>query len=816
MRDLTISTAMRRFSSDWMPHTVSWDDLVSQLQKVNRTGETVAEYKAMPKDAKHKAKDHGGFVGGYVQGARTASAVKFRSVVTLDLDDAKPNTLDGIRATVDGYAWCVYSTHSHTPEKPKYRLVVPLDRDVAPDEYNPIARRLAEFIGIEAVDQVSFSPHQLMYWPTCPQDGDFVFETGEGGPLEADEMLATYRDWRDFTEYPRTPNERQLRASAEKMGDPRTKPGEIGAFCRRYPISAAIETFLSEVYEPTTTEGRYTYKGGTTAGGLIVYDDLYAYSHHATDPISGREVNAFDLVRLHKYGSDDELVPEDTAVTQLPSYKQMVEFCNELPDVKVEMVNSISRKTAEQAFGADIPDIEDEEEEDESWKADLRLVKNSIVCDAFNCDLICKHDPALKDTVRYDEFANRAEVTRDLPWRKIHPGDVWSDNDDKGLLWYVSMAYKISGKTTILDAHDLTIQQSSYHPVRDYLNGLKWDGKKRLDRMLIDYLNADDTPLVEAMTHVHMVAAVARVMRPGCKYDYALTLSGPEGIGKTTIIRKLGMKWYSNSFSSGDIGDKTSMEQVQGQWLIELGELVAVRKSTNEAFKNFITTEKDKFRPAYARKTSEFPRQCVFWATTNERYFLKGDTGNRRFLTVYVHGWGDDLPVKDVFDMGQDEVDQLWAEAVYYYKRGDKLYLDHGLEMESRRLSEEANEITGDERIGEIEAFIRRPIPADWYKRDKLQRAEWFRFGHSGEFVPDGEENRRKYICSREIANELYQRDMSRYEMREVNQMLIRIKGLRQAGPTNTADRAYGCQRRYEILPEFWATKKDVANDDLE
>ena len=136
--------------------------------------------------------------------------------------------------------------------------------------------------------------------------------------------------------------------------------------------------------------------------------------------------------------------------------------------------------------------------------------------------------------------------------------------------------------------------------------------------------------------------------------------------------------------------------------------------------------------------------------------------------------------------------------------------------MESRRLSEEANEITGDERIGEIEAFIRRPIPADWYKKDKLERAEWFRFGHNSEFVPDGEENRRKYICSREIANELYQRDMSRYEMREINQMLIRIEGLRRIGATNTADKAYGCQRRYEILPEFWATKDNVAQPDLE
>ena len=800
MRQLTISVAPNRFSKDWAPRSVGWDDITRQLGNCERTKESVQEYRAMSKEDKARVKDVGGFVGGYVKGARKAESVTSRSLVTLDIDFARKDTLQTIRELLDGNAWCLYSTHSHTPEAPRYRLVIPLDRDVTPEEYLPIARRIAASIGIDTFDDSTYEPHRLMYWPSCPKDAEYVFEEGEGEPTKADALLATYIDWRNVLDYPLSSRVSDHRDhTGKKQEDPTAKPGLIGAFCRTYGIDDVIREFLPDVYEPTSTPGRYTYLHGSTAGGLVVYEDKWAYSHHGTDPIGGREVNAFDLVRIHKFGELDEQTGEEVPVTRRPSYKAMEDFAESIPKVKVDAVAHGLRQSAEEAFGAE---LSDEEPGDTDWMKDLHLGKRKeTIPDPFNFKLICDNDPALKGTVRYDSFADRAEVTRDLPWRKLGTERTWDDNDDKGLIWYLSGKYLLSGKQAILDAHDLVIRQSSYHPVRDYLDGLSWDGIERLDTMLVDYLGASDTPLVRAMTRKHMVAAVARIMRPGAKYDYALTLSGPEGIGKTTLIKKLGMRWYSNSFSSGDVGNKESMEQVRGQWLIELGELVAVRKNTNEAFKNFITTDVDKYRPAYARKAAEFPRQCVFWATTNERYYLKGDTGNRRFWTVYV---GEDMATKDVFSMEQSDVDQLWAEAVVRWKAGETLYLPHDLDRQSRELAEDANEISGDERIGVIEAFIRRPIPADWQSKTRQERADWFRVNRSDETVAQGEENRRKYICSQEIANECFQKDMSRYEMREINQMLIRIKGLRQAGPTSTMDKAYGCQRRYEIMPEFW------------
>ena len=810
MRELTISVAPNRFSKEWAPRSVRWEDLVRQLSHCRATKETGEEYRSMSKDERARAKDVGGFVGGFVEGQRVAGNVRSRSLVTLDIDYARRDTIATVRELLDGSAWCLYATHSHTPEHPRYRLVAPLDRDVSPLEYLPIARRIASYIGIDTFDDSTYEPHRLMYWPSLPKDVENVFVQGEGDPLSADGLLGTYADWRNPLEYPLSSRQKEHRGpSGRKQEDPTTKGGLIGAFCRIYSVSEAIAEFLPDVYEPTKTEGRYTYLGGSTAGGLVVYEDKWAYSHHGTDPIGGREVNAFDLVRIHKFGQLDESEGEETPVTQLPSFRAMEEFAGAIPKVKVDAISHGLRQSAEEAFA-------DELDEDRSWMKDLRVNKKNIVVDPYNCAIILDHDPAVRGTVRYDEFADRPEITRDLPWRKVAAGDCWDDTDDKGLLWYMSKEYNMTGKQTILDAHDLVIKQSSYHPVRDYLNGLVWDGVERLDTMLVDYLNAEDTPLVRAMTRKHMVAGVARIMHPGEKYDYALTLSGPEGIGKTTIIKKLGMKWYSNSFSSGDVGNKESMEQVRSQWQIELGELVSVKKNTNEAFKNFLTTNVDKYRPAYARKASEFPRQCVFWATTNERYYLKGDTGNRRFWTVYVRGWGDDLPVKDVFTMGQADVDQLWAEAVVRWKQGEKLYLEPDLDRQAREQAEMANEISGDERIGVIEAFIRRPVPADWYGKTRQERADWFRLNRSDDTLAQGEENRRRYICSQEIANELFQKDMSRYEMREINQILIRIPGLKQIGSTRIADKAYGGQRRYRILPEFWATDNNVAEDDPE
>lgn len=813
MRQLTISAAPNRFSKEWTPRGISWEELVGHLREPRRTAETAAEYRAMDKGRRAAVKDVGGFVGGSVRGRRLAGAVTSRSLVTLDIDYAQGGTVGEIRELLDGNAWALYSTHSHTTDSPRYRLVIPLDRDVTPDEYVAVARKVASLIGMDLFDDSTYEPHRLMYWPSCPSDGEYVFESEDGAPLRADGMLATYRDWRDPSQLPVSSRAGAvLRASGRKIEDPCEKKGIVGAFCRTYTIQQAIETFLPDVYEPTARDDRWTYKAGSTAGGLIVYEDKWAYSHHGTDPVGGREVNAFDLVRIHRFGELDEQTGEETRVTSLPSYKAMSELALSDDRVRVDAIAHSTRTSAEDDFGPVLPGEDpgngretagDGEQGDPGWRKLLKVDRNGIpTAVPYNFELICKNDPGLAGTVRYDLFADRAALTRDLPWAKKTPDHpCWTDTDDEGLVCYISERYNLTGKTAIIGAHDLVVSQTSYHPVREYLSGLVWDGVERLDTMLVDYLGARDCTLNRAMTRKHMAAAVARIFKPGAKYDYALTLSGPEGIGKTTLIARLGMQWFDNSFSSGDIGDKSSMEQVRGRWLIELGELKDLKRNSNEAFKNFLTRETDKYRPAYGRKTVEIPRQCVFWATTNERCFLKGDTGNRRFWTVYV---GEDLPVRDVFAMTQADIDQLWAEAVVRWKAGEPLVLPPELSAEAKAREEEANEISGDDRIGIIEAFLRRPLCAGWEDRTRQQRAEWFRLPAPRDEELTGEVYRRKYICAQEIACECFCRDMSRWETREIVQLLRRIPGLTEVGSIRVADKAYGGQRRFAITEEFW------------
>jgi len=802
MRDLVISVGAKRTDTNWRPRKVSWEQLVQRLSDFKLTEETVQEFRDMaPGERKSDIKDVGGFVGGYVKGRRLAGNVVGRSLLTFDIDYAKKDSIERIRLVLDGSAWCIYSTHSYRPDYVRLRLVLPLSRDVTPDEYDAVARKLAEMLDIEIFDDTTYEPHRLMYWPSCPKDAETVFLKEDGEPVDADALLGSYIDWQDFAERPRSSRAREHRApTGKRLEDPTTKGGIVGAFCRAYSISEAIETFLSDVYEPTVQEGRYTYKEGTTAGGLVVYEDKFAYSHHATDPISGREVNAFDLVRIHKFQEPDEAarLGDYARVTDTPSYKKMAELAGADERVRAELPVSRPTNTAEEDFAGEIPDPDSEAYMKKNFQRDS---KGAPISSPYNFDLICRCDPALKGTVRYNVFEDRRDLQRDLPWAKrTEDHAVWTDNDDIGLVVYVSQTYNLQGKQAIIDAHDLTVSSTAYHPVREYLKGLSWDGRERLDTLLVDYLGARPDRLTRAMTRKHFVAAVSRIFEPGVKYETVLTLSGPEGIGKSTLIKSLGLSWYDNSFSSGDVGSKDSKEQLKGRWLIELGELKDLRKNTNEAFKAFLTTDTDVYRKAYGRKSEPIKRQCVFFATTNETYYLKGDNGNRRFWTVYV---GEDKPVKDVFSMARGEIDQIWAEAVVRYRAGESLYLSKDLEADARARAEYANEITGDDRQGIIEGFLRKPLVQGWEDKSRQERLDYFRYSRGADgLVPAV---RRKYICAQEVAFECFGKEMTRYESREIVQILRRIGGLEEAGKIRVADPCYGGQLRFKITDKFWA-----------
>lgn len=800
MQEYTISVGQSRTSRDWKNKETSWERLVERLSKCKHTRETAAEYKAMAKTAQGKVKDVGGFVGGtVVGGARKADAITARSLVTLDIDFGTQDTVGLVEDMMYGTAWCLYSTHSHTPEKPRYRLVVPLSREVSPDEYIPIARRMADDIGIDLFDDSTYEPSRLMYWPSAPADVDYVFATGEGEPADPDRILSTYEDWSNPVEWPVSKRVTQVihRKPGTKQEDPTAKPGVIGAFCRTYSVTEAIDTFLPDVYVPTDKPDRWTYAKGTTSGGAIIYDDdKFLFSHHGTDPCCEKTVNAFDLVRIHLFGSEDEGADINTPANRLPSFLSMERMAR--ADKRVSGLMAKEKlKALQEDFGEELEASEDTD--GNAWMEDLKMddKRKNFLPSPFNFGLILRNDKELKGAVALDRFLSRTVIMKDLPWRRKSVDPFWNNTDDAGLIEYVNTHYDLIGKTALLDATEIAFSQAGFHPVQDYLNRLQWDGVERLDTLLVDCLGAEDNPLTRAMTRKHFTAAVARVMRPGCKYDYVLTLIGPEGCGKSTLVRTMATeKWFSDSLTS--IEGKEAMEQLRGKWLVEMGELTNYKKSTSEAYKAFLSKQEDSYRPAYGRKTEVYPRQCVFFATTNEKAFLKGDTGNRRFWVVEC---GVDPVTTDPWEDLPDMVDQLWAEAVVRWKAGEDLFLDHEMELQARERQEVHNELAEDDRVGLIDAYIHTPLPDTWDSLTKEQRATWYQTGSRLGHDNDGPMHKRETVCALEILIEclgMKSDDKTRYKTKEINQILRDMDCVEYIG--RTYEPVYGRQRRYRIL----------------
>ena len=329
--DLIISIGKSRNDTNWKNKIVRWSALVAKLSESKETSETHAEFMDMKKDEQDRIKDIGGFVGGHLKdGRRTRQNVKARQIVTLDADTPEGDFWGRVQdMAIDWpeFAALMYSTHKHTPDSPRLRLVIPLAREVSPDEYGAIARKIADAIGMDTFDDTTYETNRLMYWPSHSADVEPAFEIQDAPFLDPDEVLSRYKDWTDVAEWPTSSRENnERRKKAEKAEDPLTKTGTIGAFCRTYTITEAIRKFLPDVYAPTAKEDRWTYTAGTTSGGMVIYDDdRMAYSHHSTDPISGLDVNAFDLVRIHKFGELDE-DDDHKRVQDKPSYKRMMEF----------------------------------------------------------------------------------------------------------------------------------------------------------------------------------------------------------------------------------------------------------------------------------------------------------------------------------------------------------------------------------------------------------------------------------------------------------------------------------------------------------
>lgn len=771
-REITIAKAKSHNSKNWKNTKLLWSEFVKELSTTKRTGETVEQFKDLDKTKegkiqKAKIKDSkGGFVGGSLKsdGERNKDTIKSRSIITFDIDHCSSDIWDDIKKL--NFACCLYSTHSHRADYQRYRLIIPLDRDVSIEEYEPISRMVASKVDIEVFDTTTHQPGRLMYWPSTPKDGEYIFEFQGGEFLNADEVLAEYTfGWKDISSWPISRREHEkIKSGIINQADPLEKTGDIGAFCRTYSITEAIRTFLSDVYELSTSGDRATYINGSTTGGVVIYDDKFSYSHHSTDPASNILCNAFDLVRLHKFGNLDEDVRSNTKPGKYPSHIEMVKLIRKDKNVS-KTQSEEQRQEINEEFGV----VVSSEDIDDTWKKKLERNENGCyLASRDNIRLIVLNDPYLKGNFYFDLFECEPKVKKPLLWSnkyEFKSDQQWSDTDDSYLKSFIAKYYGISIRDVIYnDAMNMVFNEVSVHPIKEYLKNSLWDGEMRVETLLSDYLGAEDTKYNRMIVKKMLVAAVKRVLEPGCKYEELVILvSSKQGIGKSTLVEKLGGRWYSDTFTIEDIkaGTKQTMEQTEGSWIIELPDLKGLSSKDADRIKAFQSGKSDKARKAYGRRVSKIPRQFIIIGTTNNQEFLSDRTGNRRYLPVTT-----DLipPTKDVFNIDTYEINQIWAEAFNYYEEGYPIYLN----KEEKELAAEQQKlyVYSSEEESDFLEYINKSVlklkegNKDWYSLDLNNRLNYLY--QSSEFMEDEkpkervETEERTKICITAIYDEFY------------------------------------------------------------
>jgi len=780
-----VSTGNSRMEKRWNGGEMELEDFVRRISRTIRTAETVEQYRKLSKARQDSIKDVGGFVMGKLKGGRRKKdCVVFRSALTLDMDHAVGDVPEQMEMFFD-FRCLIYSTHKHTPEAPRFRLVIPLVRNVSPDEYAAVARKVAEDIGMELFDDTTYEPSRLMYWPSTSADGEFVFRDVAGEILDPDVVLARYRDWRDSSEWPVSGRQQAVvLREMKRQADPLGKEGVVGAFCRTYSIEEAVEVFLADVYRPSVMQGRYDYVPADSQAGVVVYEGRFAYSHHATDPACGKLMNAFDMVRIHRFGELDVRASEDTEACRLPSFRAMSEFAVKDERVKVTLAEERAESAKREFSGED------------DWSKGLELDRQGKVKDTLdNLVLAIRHDDGLQ-SIAFNLHRDGIDAGEGLPWKQIKPG--WNDSDFASLKVYLNKGYGVYAPTKTKDALLAVASERAYHPVKEYLDALpEWDGVKRVDTLLTDYLGAEDSAYTRAVIRKTLAAAVARIYQPGTKFDSVLILNGPQGIGKSTMFARLAGAWFSDSLTLTDMRDKSGPEKLQGYWILELGELAGMKKTDVETVKSFLSRVDDKYRASYGLNVESHPRQCVIVGSTNtESGFLRDITGNRRFWPVRVNGES----VKKPWQISGEDVLQVWAEAKAVYEGGERLYLEG--EVAAMAVSQQAEAMETDDREGLVRTYLDTLLPENWDSMSLYDRRNFLNGSEFGEERQTGTV-RRMMVCNMEIWCECFGRESSalkKIDSYEISGIMRKIEGWGKYAETKNGMSGfpiYGKQRAY-------------------
>lgn len=765
MDKYTLSVAGSSASLKWTTVKYTWSDFLERLNRDIRSTETMRDFDRLDRTARANLKDVGGYMAGELSGARRLkSAVLSRSMITLDVDYADSLFPLEFDTRFPGVAAVIYNTRSDREKSRRFRVVVPFSEEVQDAaQYEAAARKMAELLGIDLFDPTTFQAERMMYWQSLSSDQPKVFEVFEGEPISAEYLLSLYgnnEEWRDIRNWAfKSDQEKETRAIVSKAmaQNPREKAGLVGAFCRAYSVPEAIEKYLSDVYEIAPGNDRYTYKAGHSVGGMIVFDDLFCLSYHSTDPIAdGHAYNAYDLVRVHKFG---HLGKED-------STKEMNKLvCADKECVK-DMVTPDANLDDFDDYGDAVKSDSTEEVTELVWDLDGKGNKQVTVNNFVNA---FKSDPLLNGLLAYDMLKETIVFTRpSFTAKGSKKGDLVSDTDISIIKGRIERMHGIYNDAKLNDAIEQVSSDNAFHPIKMYLESLTWDGVPRIDTFLVEYMGAEDNAYTREAFRKMLLAAVTRIYEPGRKFDTALVFYSEQGVGKSTLIQRLSKGWFNDSLTN--LSGKESYEAIQFAWLVELAELSALRKSDVEAVKNFISKREDTYRGAYARRVKTHKRQCVFFGSTNDDEFLKDATGNRRFFPVEVKRT---RKTRLIFEPEFDAiVDQLWAEAMEGYMLGEALTLSDEAEAIASGTREEFTERTPIQ--GLIEEYLDRLFPADYEDRFLAQRLDFL----NGDLGEEGTETKNSFSLI-ELWTEALGRRKDEYTVVNARELSNAVKALK-------------------------------------
>nr|DAE22367.1 MAG TPA: virulence associated protein E [Siphoviridae sp. ctf4O12]DAE24448.1 MAG TPA: virulence associated protein E [Siphoviridae sp. ctbOs39] len=765
---LDLSVAPSVSSRRWEAATLTWERLVDRAHNPE------------------SVKDCGGYVAGRLKGtARRKGRVEYRSAVTLDADAAS-ETLPAVVAGL-GLRALVHSTYSHTRAHPRYRVIFPImGPGLSEEEYPRVARGLIEALGEAQFDPGSTQPERLMFWPATANPDEYEVVECQGETATAQSLL------RDFGGLQATPDHK-----TGPKRDPKELSGVAGAFNRVYDMARAVETFHLP-YDPVDGEpNRWHYTPAESEGGVIVYPDGYVFSNHASDPAYGRALSMFDLVALHVYGGEDRAagVPQSTAPADRPSIQRAMREFAARPEIVTELV------------AADFADVDGDEDGARGlpeWVLEFHLHPKTgkPLDDVHNWDLLMRHDPVLRALARNE--MDLTTVTRHpFPWRTVEVGkdDALTNADRAQISAHLQRAYNMPrpAQEQLNGVIDMVAQDNAFHPVREYLESLEWDGVSRIET----YLPGAPDAYTRRVARLVAVQAVARALDPGVKVDNCLILTGRQGLGKSWFVETMARGWTCTLGPIEGSGLRDTVMAMTRSWITVADEGFAMKKADAEALKQFVTLTHDVIRLPYAREHVKLPRRQVIWGTTNDAVFLRAQEGNRRFLIVEV---------AEKLDFGKytDEyVNQVWAEAVHIWKTSrDKYGLKDNPELflssEEEAAAESVRSMATEEDSvgGLIQAYLDTLVPANWADMSPDERISWLRDEEQG--IVSGT-HPIDVVCSLEIWEIALGRERgkhSRVDILQITNALKQLPGWFGPMPKPTRLPFYGPQRVFARLDE--------------